>query len=858
MKLCNKIIAAILVSSHLLGQLALAAGPNITPQEVLKHLEDRSNEFDRFYAEEQRWIKEHLMPVASALIESKRKIENYNREVDSWGSLLKIEQDRDVLRKIRAAKILENISLDFAVLFVSHLNLIKASDKHQSQITEFSDLVSQNSAAYQDLVVNLNNILSIYEKYEFDNRYQEIISAAQKRILENQKRHNLAMHDVLKYEIEKIHWLLENAERRSSRYTWMSALNAHQRLLERARDSGFDPNIINNTYKEVRNRKISITQAKDALIKRVEKIKTSKSEDNQFVKNFARFLKNPRPTYEEFRKIETELSNIEMRDLSASLYPTKSSQKRPEAKFCMGPAPALNWDQNPHKPGEERTQYRVYEKNFLNGSGVTERRVVVEKYTSSWTGDSDFKQHSFAADSPMIDKVRAEFQLGPNDPLSATKGQSEYDPNFTINGEFGPSTNPNPLNKIISSKTEVTVKESDTKTEYSINLAPKVTPDTYKDRPEKIYAGKDFERSEMQISAEDLSRKTKAFNKSISAKSQELAQKIESGETALAASIGSIKTYLENELQGKDGIPEVTNTSLTLNESSLRHSIKTTRLVITTLSKKNEHNPEQIRRQVQQGLESASKLVDSAELALNEDDQATAKDFLELSHSIIRDYGGLALRIGVSLTPAGDVLDLVELITGKDAFSGVKLSTEERALAGLGLIIGSRAFWSKSSKYLDNSIENIIRGSEKIGDQIKIIDTFDGRSARNFLDKIVVDKKTGATARSTFRSGKGKIVVYNKPQKAYRVTHESGSPYANFYTPNKPQGPTAAIIDLALPGAKNPAVKIFEVEIPANTEIAIGVVGQQGHLPGGAIQYVIKNPKVVKNIKEVIFNESTN
>ncbi|WP_244227406.1 hypothetical protein [Corallococcus aberystwythensis] len=52
-------------------------------------------------------------------------------------------------------------------------------------------------------------------------------------------------------------------------------------------------------------------------------------------------------------------------------------------------------------------------------------------------------------------------------------------------------------------------------------------------------------------------------------------------------------------------------------------------------------------------------------------------------------------RFAVGFTPVGDVLDLCEAVTGKKFCmpGGEELSTEERIASGLGVIIGSGAFW---------------------------------------------------------------------------------------------------------------------------------------------------------------------
>lgn len=849
MKFLKKIIGISITVSQFVTPLALAVETKVTPLEIIQHLDDKAKEFDKFYRDEQRWIKAFLMPVVSDLINSRKKLSEYDQETKSWGSLQEIENQQSVMVRIRAQKILTETSRDFALLFIAHLNLQKASEKHRDQIRHLETLVLQNTALYQSLVVKLQSVLSIFEKYDFENRYQAIISDAQKSLLDQKRAHNLAVHQVLENEINQIDWLLDSAERRQSRYSWFSAQNAYLRLLDRARKSGFDANRLEQVYKEIRQREVSAQDAKAKLFNRIEKIKTGSLKNSSFEKSFVEFLINPNPSMESFRLIEAEIAKLEFGDFSASLFPKKSSSKRESFRFCMGPPAPLPWDSEPHKPGEERKQFRVYERDSSNSQGGQERHVIVESYTTDWTGNSELRTESFKSDSSMIDRIRNEFGLGPNDLLNSRKGFADIDPNFGVSGELGSITRPKSFR---SPKSKVTVNESGNKTEYNVDLAPQVTPDAYKDRPQKIYAGHDFERSDMQASAEDLAEKTKSFNKEISKKSQDLAQQIDEGERALASSFRGIMDHLGRELQNAQDQSEIPDAAPGAGEPALRQSIKTTRQVITILSQSNESNPAELRRQVQQGLDVASKLVDSAELALKDEDAESAQGFLQLSHDIIREYGANALRLAISFSPAGDVVDLVELVSGKDAFSDEKLSIGDRVMAGMGIIIGSRVIWKGAAKYFGETIGPIFRKSSKFGEGLTESEKFGPLTKKGPMHELVIGSK-GEVAGDTFRSGNYRMNTYNRPQKAYRVTHENGSAISHFYTPEMPAGPTSAITDLALSGAKNPAVKVFEVEIPANTRMGIGIIEKQGHLPGGGIQIVIEDPSVIKIVKEVKF-----
>jgi hypothetical protein len=108
-------------------------------------------------------------------------------------------------------------------------------------------------------------------------------------------------------------------------------------------------------------------------------------------------------------------------------------------------------------------------------------------------------------------------------------------------------------------------------------------------------------------------------------------------------------------------------------------------------------------------FEESRRLQDQGESALKDGDIASSAAYMEASR-----YGTLVStlqvggRIGLGFVPiAGDVADFYELSTGLDAVSGKQLSGLERVLAGVGLVIGSRALWSGALKYGGEFVQSI-------------------------------------------------------------------------------------------------------------------------------------------------------
>jgi hypothetical protein len=92
-------------------------------------------------------------------------------------------------------------------------------------------------------------------------------------------------------------------------------------------------------------------------------------------------------------------------------------------------------------------------------------------------------------------------------------------------------------------------------------------------------------------------------------------------------------------------------------------------------------------------------------------------------------YGDMA-RLGIGFVPVlNDVADLYELVTGKDYVSGLSLSVSDRAMAGVGLIIGSGANYRWMKRAANSPAEYL----PKFENGLAIVS---GRAVANFDQRV--------------------------------------------------------------------------------------------------------------------------
>jgi hypothetical protein len=101
---------------------------------------------------------------------------------------------------------------------------------------------------------------------------------------------------------------------------------------------------------------------------------------------------------------------------------------------------------------------------------------------------------------------------------------------------------------------------------------------------------------------------------------------------------------------------------------------------------------------------------------------------------------------------------------------------------------------------------------------------------------------------STFRSGAYTMKMTTQPMTLYRAHTEGASKLGNFWTREKPEGPTQAKMDSALnPKWGNNATTYSTIRVPAGTRFFEGKVAPQqiargGELHGGGSQIVFSKP----------------
>jgi hypothetical protein len=120
------------------------------------------------------------------------------------------------------------------------------------------------------------------------------------------------------------------------------------------------------------------------------------------------------------------------------------------------------------------------------------------------------------------------------------------------------------------------------------------------------------------------------------------------------------------------------------------------------------------------------------------------------------DIAGDIIDTAISFTPIGDFLDACRAITGQeDCIGGRDLSLEERALYGLGVVVGSGAAWKAAAGAVSGPAMGALR---KVGD---VLDEIPPR--RPHVDNPNISIKTNHTGGAvTYRHVNGWEVRYNR------------------------------------------------------------------------------------------------
>lgn len=274
-------------------------------------------------------------------------------------------------------------------------------------------------------------------------------------------------------------------------------------------------------------------------------------------------------------------------------------------------------------------------------------------------------------------------------------------------------------------------------------------------------------------------------------------------------------------------------------------------------------------------LGASNVLTGLAQSLLNDGMLSEAQQIMESAKTVIVNAGPFILRGGLSFVPiAGDVVDLTEALTGTDLLSGESISNTQRVFAMAAVIIGNRQAWSKASKYFDEArgeISLLVKEALKLSDEIKVIERY---NPINPINSNGIMKLPESVVKS-FRSSKFAKVVTTKTTKLYRVVNgdfdvtkaaESGGllNLGSYWSRTPPLGPVQATLDAAIDQSfGNNALKVIEIEVPANFEFFEGIAGEInslsleatnaiGNLLGGGTQVYIPDFKVPSSwIKKV-------
>jgi hypothetical protein len=248
------------------------------------------------------------------------------------------------------------------------------------------------------------------------------------------------------------------------------------------------------------------------------------------------------------------------------------------------------------------------------------------------------------------------------------------------------------------------------------------------------------------------------------------------------------------------------------------------------------------RAQIERGLFVAEDYMDHASNALEAQIIEVAVGFANASLQIVANYGPMAVKVGVALSPANKVVNLVELGSGRDVLTGEDIGPSGRAMAAFCLLLGNPQFWKSASQFVSQEAKAALSAEEALTKDIVSIEEFNPITKEGPL--LLKDA-------TTFRSATYSKIVRSVPTKLYRVVSQNGNPLSGFWMLNYPIGPTGEIIDKALfQATRNNAVSIYSTVVPADTAIFVGKVAPHGGMVGGGVQVYIE--KHVLNGLEIL------
>jgi Putative Zn-dependent protease len=223
---------------------------------------------------------------------------------------------------------------------------------------------------------------------------------------------------------------------------------------------------------------------------------------------------------------------------------------------------------------------------------------------------------------------------------------------------------------------------------------------------------------------------------------------------------------------------------------------------------------------------------------------------------------GVLGRVAIGSTPIiGDVIDAYELITGKDFFTGEKLTNLERALSAFGLLVGSAATWRAIANGFDNELakfvgrvpaKNITEARTMLKSSVKDVEVVG--------DWKKVNSKTANKAFEIdtlpYRSGMRAYEGVTKNNEVFYRVFSKGNIESTWLIRFDPKGMDAKYLQEILALPKTPT-HIAKVTVPAGTKIRTGSSGAiKDWGKGGSVQWeIIKEKSTSFKDLKIIFEQ---
>lgn len=219
-------------------------------------------------------------------------------------------------------------------------------------------------------------------------------------------------------------------------------------------------------------------------------------------------------------------------------------------------------------------------------------------------------------------------------------------------------------------------------------------------------------------------------------------------------------------------------------------------------------------------------------------------DIKEVIAEKVGDILSILGRVAIGATPVvGDVVDIYELISGKDFFTGEKLTVLERYLSAFGLLVGSGSSWRAIAKGVDNELigftnrvaaKNIFEARSILKNTIKDVEVSDNWKRLNS----VTANKGADLNKLPYRSGMRAYEGVTKNNEVFYRVYSNNNIESSWVVKFDPTGMNANELKefLALPKAPT---HIAKVEVPAGTRIRVGNASENIWGSGGLVQWQI-------------------